>query len=194
MNPTNPDKTFFISDTHFGHRAIIDLCGRPFADRDAMDAAMIKTWNNVVPHDGVVYHMGDFSFRSKTDTIEILKKLNGSIILIRGNHDHHATKPGLRERFADVRDYAEVKLADEFMILMHYPLESWNRMHYGSWHLHGHSHGNIPDFGKRMDMGVDARGVYTPMAFSTLKALMDARSVESRDHHQPRVDAAAKQA
>jgi calcineurin-like phosphoesterase family protein len=41
------------------------------------------------------------------------------------------------------------------VVLSHFPLEVWDRKHYGSYHLHGHSHGNLPPRGRRMDVGVD---------------------------------------
>jgi hypothetical protein len=37
--------TFLISDTHFGHAAIIRMCQRPFSDVREMDGMMIANWN-----------------------------------------------------------------------------------------------------------------------------------------------------
>ena len=37
--------TWYTADPHFGHRNIIDLCGRPFADVDEMnDAIVYRCW------------------------------------------------------------------------------------------------------------------------------------------------------
>ena len=34
----------------------------------------------------------------------------------------------------------------------------WDRSHYGSWHLFGHSHGALPGYGLSLDVGVDCTG------------------------------------
>lgn len=53
-------RTFFTSDSHFGHANIIRYCQRPFADADEMDSALIRIWNSVVDPRDTVYHLGDF--------------------------------------------------------------------------------------------------------------------------------------
>lgn len=80
-------KYWFTSDTHFGHANIIEYCNRPFKDVDDMENKIVKNWNKVVKPEDVVFHLGDFIFRGKPS--EIKKKLNGKIILIKGNHDSH---------------------------------------------------------------------------------------------------------
>lgn len=75
------------SDTHFGHKAIIKYCNRPFKDAKTMDRTMIKRWNRVVQPKDTVYHLGDFGLTSKKRKIKIFNKLNGKKILILGNHD-----------------------------------------------------------------------------------------------------------
>ena len=52
-------RTFFTSDTHFGHSHIISLCQRPLADVAAMDAHLIQQWNAVVAKTDMVWHLGD---------------------------------------------------------------------------------------------------------------------------------------
>ena len=58
-------ETFFTSDHHFGHRRIIDYCGRPYAHVDEMDEALIANWNARVGHSDVVYHLGDFTLKTR---------------------------------------------------------------------------------------------------------------------------------
>jgi calcineurin-like phosphoesterase family protein len=48
----------------------------------------------------------------------------------------------------------------ETIILCHYAMRVWDRSHYGSMHLYGHSHGHLPDYGKSMDVGVDCHNYY----------------------------------
>ena len=48
---------------------------------------MIRRWNEKVPKDGVVYHLGDFGWRGFQYWRKIREQLNGNIHLIIGNHD-----------------------------------------------------------------------------------------------------------
>lgn len=182
-------KVWFTSDLHFGHKAVIKYGRRPFADVDSMDEYIIHRWNSVVDEKDHVYLLGDVSFRKKTETIRILRRLHGTIFLIKGNHDK--LKGDVLKRFAWVKDYHMLKLAeyglDHMIVLCHYPLRSWDRMHYGIWHAHGHSHGNIPPYGKSIDVGIDSAakliGAYVPFELSFIKSHLDKREFYSEDHH-----------
>lgn len=76
---------YFTSDTHFGHKNILMFCKRPFKNVDQMNEALIERWNSVVTDKDTVYHLGDFSFRGYW---RFRNRLNGNIIIIRGNHDN----------------------------------------------------------------------------------------------------------
>lgn len=77
---------WFTSDLHYGHRNVIPYCNRPYKDLDEMHPALIESWNSVVKEGDIVYVLGDFSLNKKYCP-EILPKLNGSKILVSGNHD-----------------------------------------------------------------------------------------------------------
>lgn len=51
-----------------------------------MNRALITNWNNKVPPDGLVFHLGDFAWGGYPKWREIREQLNGDIILIEGNH------------------------------------------------------------------------------------------------------------
>jgi calcineurin-like phosphoesterase family protein len=181
---------WFTSDTHFGHANIIKYCDRPFADVRENDETLIANWNHVVgPHDAV-YHLGDFGFGRKGQMIEILRRLNGRIFFVKGNHDKSVLKPEVSAYFQWVKDYFELKVRDEEMdmkqpiILCHYAFQVWNKSHHGSWHLHGHSHGTLPspDTMARLDVGVDAHG-YTPVSYQKVKEIMTRKVFKPLDHH-----------
>ena len=177
---------FITADTHFGHRAMIRFANRPFQSVDQMDDAMVKAWNAKVTPGAIVYHLGDFSFRKPADTIAILQRLNGTIRLVRGNHDKKGVlRADVASHFDWVRDLYESKCEDGTTIVMcHYPLMTWNRAHYGSLHCHGHSHGNLPDSGTtRVDVGVDTTADLAPLSFCELMGRFDGRSYQACDHH-----------
>jgi calcineurin-like phosphoesterase family protein len=103
------ERTWFCSDTHFGHARIVALAHRPFADVDEMDAALVRNWNERVGTQDVVYHLGDVVFKAR-DPAALLAALHGRIRLVRGNHDDVADRQ--RQRFEWIKDLAEVKVPD----------------------------------------------------------------------------------
>lgn len=54
--------TFFIGDTHFGHKGIITFDAvksyRPFATIEERDEEIVKRWNSVVRKGDLVWHLG----------------------------------------------------------------------------------------------------------------------------------------
>ena len=53
--------TWFTADLHLGHSNIIDYCGRPFANVDAMSRALIDNWNQAIAEDDTIWVIGDRS-------------------------------------------------------------------------------------------------------------------------------------
>ena len=168
----NMSNIFFTADTHFGHSNIIKHSNRPFANIQEHDRELIRCWNEKVTQNDTVYHLGDFSYRtSMSYTANIIKQLNGNIVLIKGNHDHLAQKisdTGLFpvDKFKLVSSYYELgefKYIDAennsqtgpSFALCHYPMRSWNQKHRGAIHLFGHCHGTISDYCRSTDIGVD---------------------------------------
>ncbi len=190
---------WFTSDTHYGHQRMVTPrvdghWSRPFANVDEMDEAMISAWNAVVRPGDTVYHLGDLSFRDLKSTQNITRRLNGQVHMVMGNHDRILRKgsPSL-PNVAWYGDYKEIKVDTDVLesgkiVLMHYPLHVWNKSHYGSIHLHGHSHGSCPPVGRRMDVGVDTRQErdYAPYHLDEVLERMLRVEMHCVDHHTPR--------
>ncbi len=174
-------KVFFTADTHFGHSLMREKRG--YENRALMDQDMVKIWNDIVSPEDHVYHLGDVSFHGRKYTAQFLWKLNGKIHLIRGNHDR-AIKGDLEKRFEWVKDMHTYKSSDgkQRVVLCHFPLLTWDRAHYGTWHFHGHSHGNLKTVETtRQDVGWDVFG--RPTEFAELTEIMSKRSYKTVDHH-----------
>jgi calcineurin-like phosphoesterase family protein len=161
---------FFTADTHFNHANIIPFCKRPFSTVDEMNAALIERWNRKVGAGDLVYHLGDFAWG---DWEPILEQLNGDIILIRGGHDKKSARK-FTSRFLHVADLLDIVVEGYAVVLCHYCLRVWNKSHYDSWHLFGHSHGQLPAFGKSLDVGVDGHD-FTPWSWEEVKDYMAGR-------------------
>lgn len=78
--------TWFTSDTHFGHARIIEYCNRPFYSVAEMNAAIVASFAEIQPGD-TLYHLGDVALGGWKETIKHMDKINGTKILLPGNHD-----------------------------------------------------------------------------------------------------------
>lgn len=164
---------FFTSDTHYGHRGIIDMCQRPFFDLEDMDEGLIRRWNDRVRTNDVVYHLGDFTMGATAGRgREIFDRLSGRKHLIVGNHDRDkvrklpwASPP--RDRL--LLRHPEEKLP---IVLDHYALRTWPGLHYGSIHLYGHSHGEMLGVGRSVDVGVDVWD-FCPVTLAEIRPTLD---------------------
>lgn len=171
--------------THFGHAKIIEYSKRPFADVIEMREAFITNYNSVVKPGDLVYHLGDFAFTKPDEAAKILKRLNGQKYLLFGNHDKRLRKePEFLKHWIWAKDFAEIKVGDQKIVLCHYAMLTWNQSHRGSWNLHGHSHGSLPPdkFANRLDVGVDCWNYY-PVSFDEVKKVMDTKEFKPLDHH-----------
>jgi len=83
-----------------------------------------------------------------------------------------------------VGDYKKLTLDNQSIILSHYCFRTWEKMHYGSWHLYGHSHGSLVDNGggKCMDVGVDCHNFY-PVPLDSVREFMEKRPISCVDGH-----------
>jgi calcineurin-like phosphoesterase family protein len=187
---------FFTSDLHFGHRLMVKE--RKFVSVDEMNEHIIEEWNKVVSDNDVVYLLGDVAFMNPKQVLELLNRLKGTIHLIKGNHDSDDLIKKIKPRFASIDVYKKIKVDECYVqkpiqdiIMFHYPIAIWDKSHWGSFHLHGHSHGNyqIPDR-FILDVGIDnifkLLGEYRPISLEEVIAYMKTEDIgQSLDHHDP---------
>ncbi len=204
---------FFTSDLHFYHKPILrpDFSNRPFADLDAMCEAIIENWNRIVKPGDIVIVVGDVFFCGTTKAREIMARLNGTKVLVTGNHDgNYATM--MNAGFDFVCEKLVLKIADQEVLISHYPykykpLRQWfhkwilrsktprymdrrpeNR---GGWLIHGHTHSTERVNGKMIHVGCDAWN-YTPVPISVIERIIQTGSLDgkpiSRKNHVENVN------
>ena len=178
-------ETWVTSDTHFHHAALMkhyEDRGK-FATIEELDEWMIDEWNARVKKNDVVFHMGDFGCFDINKNVEIVRRLNGKLHLVPGNHDRKLIKDERFQRRCSIiyQKDAAVSIEGQQIHLYHFPIWEWEQIHRGWWHLHGHLHAKphgIP--GKIMDAGADGNGL-VPYHFDEVRAYMASRPV--REHH-----------
>lgn len=183
------DDIYFWSDTHFGHKGLIAHGFRQgFSSIEEHDEALIERYNARVGRNDRVYLLGDISFYNKVKTIELMKRLNGRKFVIWGNHDHSLKSAVKAEPSIVEQDYQykEIKVGEQRLVLFHFPIESWHGVGGGAWHLHGHSHNNLPmSEMARLDVGVDAFP-NAPVSYDEVALILKDRVGMPNDHHDGR--------
>ena len=126
---------YVIGDTHFGHHNIIkfESEARPFETIEEHNEELVKRWNETVKPEDTVYHLGDVFFRK--ESFEYVKRLNGTKILIMGNHDHYLKAGEYEEVFHKVLG---VKIYKD-VIMTHYPVHPGQFSRF-AFNIHGHVH------------------------------------------------------
>lgn len=107
--------THLTSDTHIGHRNIAKYTGRPYVNEEstaAMDADLIMKWNEVVPENGTVLHLGDAALGQITESLKWYGSANGRKFLIPGNHDYISTV------FSEQRNLTYTPIYEEYFELL----------------------------------------------------------------------------
>lgn len=123
-----------------------------------MDSDMIEKWNSVIKDKDEVYYLGDLTLGNWGTARSYLKQLKGRIKFIEGNHDKRWF-PSL-ESNQKLPPIYELSYMNKTIVLSHYSMRSWNKSFHGSYHVFGHSHGELPPYGKSFDVGVDCWGFY----------------------------------
>lgn len=188
---------FFSSDFHIGHKNSLEFDNRPFKDLDHMHESLIKRFNACVGENDVCYFLGDMGFGP--DVKKVVDRLNGTKILILGNHDKKM-QAMMNSGFDAVMNSATIYIMGEKVTLSHCPLrgvfredttgmhnftegENWHKefRHVqfsiedeGQFHLHGHTH--APNGGKsevklnrQWDVGVPGNG-FSPVSISQVES------------------------
>ncbi len=133
----------YIADLHLDHSNINDkLDKRGFKNVEEMNEFIIKQWNSKIsPKDEVVI-LGDLSFGNAETTTKILKRLNGTKMLIKGNHDGNYLRDQKFDKslFKWIKDVAEINDNGRRVILSHYPHMFYNGQYRNAYMLYGHIH------------------------------------------------------
>lgn len=166
---------FFASDHHFHHANILTFKRddgtplREFVDVDHMNEHIVEQHNRVVRPNDKVYFLGDVCMSRKASALDILRRMNGEKILIKGNHDQ-CSLSAYAAHFKDVRGSHQF----DGLIMTHIPIHPESLARWGL-NVHGHLHyqvvrmplSQIPDR-RYFNVGME-RINYTPISLEEVK-------------------------
>lgn len=190
---------WFTSDLHFFHKAIIGMCNRPYSSVQEMNEALIDNWNRRVRPKDRIYILGDFAFAGVQAQKEIVARLNGYKIFVKGNHDK-GLKKLLEIGFDDVMENDFIHIGKHKVLVSHFPyhpMDSYEKKNgvvltenIGYEHdrrylhkrivddgktflLHGHCHLAWRQYQRQLNVGVDVWD-YKPVHMDKLVQMIDA--------------------
>ena len=140
-------KIWFTSDTHFGHNKEFLFGPRGFNSSEEHDEAIIKNWNELIAPEDEDYHLGDVMLGDNEHGLNCLRRLNGKIHLILGNHDTE-NRVILYEDCPNIVEISfakEIRFGKIYLFLCHYPVITANYDDQKAWakhlfNIYGHTH------------------------------------------------------
>lgn len=196
-------KIWFMSDTHYGHLNICygtsnwndkETTTRRYNTIDRMNDSIVKSINDCVMPDDIIYFLGDWSMGGIENIAKFIRRLNcKNIFFVPGNHDHHIKKNKAfmfvedgntiivnpQEYFTMLPELTTITINKQKFVLSHYPVEQWEDMDRGSIMLHGHCHHTIDNCEtntkyRRMDIGIDWKE-FRPYSLEEILKIMETR-------------------
>lgn len=205
----NSQRTPWLDPSNIGPNGKWIDRNKAHEDMLRMNSDLIKNWNSRITKEDIVYFLGDFSWAKKYETYTIINQLNFKRLnFVYGNHDfpirqiqrevsNHRCGWPFWNSLTFLGDYAEAKIDNQWIVMCHYPLVTWNKKAYGGIHLNAHCHNNMfasrkegKCLGKILDVGVDGNN-YFPYEFSEIRSIMGNKPINSdiselKDHHDER--------
>jgi calcineurin-like phosphoesterase family protein len=184
---------WLTADLHFGHANIIKYCSRPYSSVEEMNDDLVDRWNAAVRPQDTVYVLGDLCMGKLDETLPYIGLLQGTKLLVPGNHDRMFRCTGVKWRNAAARYEAagieviedRIKLNFDFLTVLacHFPYAGDSGLEerhqdkrprdFGDYLVHGHTHGRWRKNGRMVDVGVDAWGG-SPVSFEDVAKLFRA--------------------
>lgn len=113
-------RIWITSDLHIGHNRDFVYKDRGFETIEEHDATLVRNWNELVAPEDTVYILGDVMLKNNLSDdgflygMSVLKKLNGRLIVIRGNHDS-------KEKIEKYMECVNVIKAGDAALYLDYP-------------------------------------------------------------------------
>ena len=174
---------FFASDTHFGHKNIVELGEgkRPGICSEEHDEILVDNWNRQVPKKrSVTYLLGDVSMSA--EGWHHLTRLNGDIRIILGNHDDRwLDHQGIRDLDkwlpANIQLEPVSLLRYKRMWLSHCPIHP-DEMRKCLCNTHGHIHNHVIDDPRYMNVCMEQLPGFCPISLDDVRVEFRRRGIE----------------
>lgn len=156
-----------------------------------MNEMMVRNWNTMVNPEDTVYILGDMFMGKRVESMAYTERLNGTKLLVPGNHDAchpmHKKSEKAAKQFAEVSievldPQIELTFGRRTFDVCHFPYEgdsesedryqSWRPTDRGRWLLHGHIHDLWKVKGNMINLGGDVWN-FLPVSEQLITDLID---------------------
>lgn len=176
------------SDWHFNHDREFIWKPRGFSSVNEMNEAIVEKHNEVVKLDDTVYTLGDLMLGPDREAgLALIKRLNGNIIVIAGNHDTSQRTEMYKSLGLPVYDALRIKENGYHFYLSHFPTMTANlekeHLKQCTLNLYGHTHQTTNfynDIPFMYHVGVDSHNCY-PVELSQIIEDMKAKVQECKN-------------
>lgn len=199
-------RIYFTSDWHLFHANSIKFDNRPFEDVNHMTEVLVKNFNRVVDDNCITYFLGDMGMGKNESLAKVINRLNGTKVLIRGNHDGKMYSM-YNAGFDVVLEKGQISVGKHIITMTHCPLkgvfredttgmrgsdgsENWHGEKkngdtysiedFGQFHLHGHIHSGPDNIKPKIDGKQFDVGVpandYKPVPLSYIESWINSYS------------------
>ncbi len=157
---------------------------------EEMNQKLIDNINETAKRGDRLFIAGDIGFGETALMAPLLASIVCEDIWVTpGNHDKEVAlrafkRPNGKPVFKHFGGLFDIKDEGRSVVVCHYAMRVWNKSHYGSYMLYGHSHGSLPGTSQSLDIGVDCwdyRPVTLDQCIERMKTLTPYRN---EDQHQ----------
>lgn len=152
---------FVVADTHWSLKKLCNFYS--FKDTKEYIESWIREYNLVVQGDSVVYFLGDLGYKPAIE--EIMPKLKGIKVLIKGNHDTYSNE-FYKQYFERV--YVGPVFTSQRVVLSHIPIP----VEEGVLNVHGHTHRIILDSPNHFNACWEVVGL-KPLPYKMFEKMVD---------------------
>lgn len=121
------------TDTHFGHKSIINFAGRP----EGFEELILSNLEKATKHSNILIHLGDIAWNNdrfwnrRLTSMPFAKKW-----LIRGNHDKQSNEWYINNGWDFVGDTLTLNYENKVIVFSHKPVD----LKLADINIHGHFH------------------------------------------------------
>lgn len=161
---------YFIGDMHLGHRNVCKYRTQ-FATREMHDETLLINFNSIVRKRDHTYFLGDICFTP--EALEMISTLNGSKILILGNHDTQSGTPSMSDLCQVFSGGVHSLMKYKEFWLSHAPIHPSELR--GKVNIHGHVHSNTVRDMRYFNASCENIRM-TPISLYEIRKIMNRRS------------------
>lgn len=159
-------KDWITSDLHFCHDREFVWQARGFQNVEEMNEAIVERFNSVISPEDTLYILGDVMLNDNEKGEELLSRMNGKKIFIRGNHDT-STRVEIYKKYTneEIKWANMIKYKKKNIYLSHHPTIVTNagELHNLIINFYGHTHQKTnfyQDYVNMYHVGVDSHNCY----------------------------------